>query len=122
MRHTVRRAVAFAATTAVAGLSFMVTGPSAAAAAPPAACPAGKYCLYDNPDYTNPLVVSSERWVAWIGAPKNDRVSSVINNSGETLHLFKNVDMDGPNGSILNGGRISFTGQFDNQISSYYLY
>jgi hypothetical protein len=120
MRRTVRRAVAFTAATAAAGLGLLVAGPPAAAA--PAPCPAGKYCLYDNPDFTNPLVVSNERWVSWIGAPANDRVSSVVNNSGETLHLFKHVDMDGPNGSIQDGARYTFTGQFDNQISSYYLY
>jgi hypothetical protein len=120
MRRTVRRAVAFTAATAAAGLSLAVAGPPAAAAS--ATCPAGKYCLYDNRDYTNLLIASDAWWVARIETRFDNRVSSVVNNSGVTLNLFKNVDMDGPNGSIHDGQRYSFTGQFDNQISSYFLY
>jgi hypothetical protein len=120
MRPTLRRLVAATAATAMAGLGLIATGSPASAA--PVPCPAGKYCLYDNPDYTGLLVASDSRWEPWIGAALNDRVSAVVNNGSETLHLFKHVDMDGPNGSIQAGERYVFTGQFDNQVSSYYLY
>jgi hypothetical protein len=120
MRRVVRRVVAVAAALTTAGLGLVVADSPAVAA--PVACPAGKYCLYDNPDYTKLLVASDALWVSWIGAASNDRVSSVINNTGQALHLFKDVDMQGPNGSISEGQRYSFTGQFDNKISSYYLY
>jgi hypothetical protein len=120
MHHTARRVVAVAAAIAATGSGLVVAHPASASAPP--ACPADMYCLYDNADYTEPLVVANERSVVWIGSSLNDRVSSVINNSGETLHLFKHVNLDGPNGSIRDGQRIVFTGRFDNQISSYFLY
>jgi hypothetical protein len=119
MRRTVRSAVAIAAVTATAGLGLVAAGPASAA---PATCPTGKYCLYDGANYTDLLIATDARWVEWIGAAYNDRVSSVINNSGETLHLFKHANMDGVNGSFTSGTRYSFTGQFDNTVSSYYLY
>jgi hypothetical protein len=120
MRLTVRRLITYTAATAMAGLGLAVTGSPAAAA--PADCPVGKYCLYDNANYTDLLIATDSRWEPWIGAALNDRVSSVVNNGPETLHLFKHIDMDGPNGSIRAGQSYAFTGQFDNQVSSFYLY
>jgi hypothetical protein len=108
--------------TASLGAGLAAVSPSNAFAAAADRCPANKYCLYDNSDFTKLLVASGDRQVRWIGANRNDRVSSVINNTSATLHLFKGVDYQGPIGTVKGGVTWVITRAQSNQLSSYYLY
>jgi hypothetical protein len=119
MRRSLRAAGVAIATTAL-GLSLVVTTTSPASAAEP--CPAGKYCLYDGADYTKLLVTSDTKLVRWIGAPANDKVSSIVNNTDNPLNLFKNVDWDGVDGIVAPHSKLVLWPSQNNNLSSYYLY
>jgi hypothetical protein len=119
VRTFLRTAALTAAAAAIgACLTVAVSAPAAAATA----CPAGKYCLYDGADYTKLLVTSDTRLVRWIGAPANDKVSSIVNNTDSPLNLFKNVDWDSPAGYIAPHSKAVLLPVQNNNLSSYYLY
>ncbi len=119
MRRSARRCVAVGAAVA-AGIGLTLAAPRAFAASDE--CPVGKYCLYDNPDYTGLLVASDTRIVRWIGDELNDRASSVINNAVDPLHLYPHVLFQGKRVLVHEGERAVLGGTADNQVSSYFLY
>jgi hypothetical protein len=119
MRKSVRATGLSAAVLAI-GIGLAVTTNSPASAAE--TCPANKYCLYDGAGYTTLIVSSDERLVRWIGATANDRVSSIVNNTNDPLHLFKDVNWEKPNGSVEPHTKVVLLPSQNNNISSYYLY
>ncbi|TWP53933.1 hypothetical protein FKR81_04040 [Lentzea tibetensis] len=108
-----------------AGLAVAVA--PGASAAP--SCPDGRYCLYDGADYTGRLVVSDRMVVRRMAPRADDRVSSIINNTGMDLHLFQDPDLNGfgwqdINGIVRRGAKVSLATPRpnDNTLSSYFLY
>ncbi|MDQ1647115.1 MAG: hypothetical protein QOJ50_3299 [Cryptosporangiaceae bacterium] len=119
MRTFLRAAALTAAAVAIgSGLTVAASSPASAAAA----CPAGKYCLYDGADYTKLLVTSDTRLVTWIGAANNDKVSSVVNNTDSPLNLFKDVNYAGAEGNVAPHSKAVLVSFQNNNLSSYYLY
>ncbi|SFR28704.1 Peptidase inhibitor family I36 [Lentzea waywayandensis] len=110
---------------AVAAGVAVTTVPNAAATPN---CPDGKYCLYDGADYTGRLVVSDTMIVRRMPPRADDRVSSIINNTGMDLHLFVDPDLNGFgwqdfNGIVRRGAKVSLARprSNDNKLSSYFL-
>jgi hypothetical protein len=122
MRRSVRRVVAAAATTVVASLGFTALPLSPASASAYAPCPASKVCLYDHADFTQPLLVTDENAIFELPKRYDNRISSAINNTETDLWLFTGINFGGPAASVLAGKQWVAPREYDNQISSLYLY
>ncbi|CAM5282691.1 hypothetical protein SALBM135S_08671 [Streptomyces alboniger] len=124
MRAAIRSALAFTVAAGSASLLLAGAGNAGAAEAADGVCPYSSpapICVYDGADFTG-LLENRAVWTPQIPAAKNDRISSVINDSEYTLLLFADKNYGGDRVEIGPHQKWVAPAEWDNRVSSYAMY
>ena len=121
-RGLVRMAVGVAAAVPlVTGLGLVTASPASAALD----CPAGEACVYSDGGYNGEGALAKVRDLPSggcfnVGAQWNDRVSSMINNTGRYWKVYTNVNCQGEIGYVPPSGNLPvIAGNLNDRISSW---
>ncbi|MBT2413297.1 peptidase inhibitor family I36 protein [Streptomyces sp. ISL-12] len=107
--------------------ALLMTGASAASASTDvAACPrptptVAPICVFDGADFTG-LLENRLVWTPVLPADKNDKISSVINDSDYRLRVFEDDNYQGAWTEIGPHQSWVAPAEWDNRISGYFMY
>ncbi|MFH8609631.1 peptidase inhibitor family I36 protein [Streptomyces sp. NPDC018029] len=111
---------------ALAGALLLAGAPAASAVTGTEVCPrptptVTPVCVFDEADFSG-LLENRPVWTPALSAGKNDKISSIVNDSDYRVRVFKDANYRGEWLEI--GPRQSWvaTPEWDNQISSYFMY
>ncbi|MEU3699982.1 peptidase inhibitor family I36 protein [Streptomyces griseoviridis] len=119
-------AAMFAAALLVTGAPAASASVSAAVPANAEACPRPQptvdpICVFDGSDFTG-LLENNPVWTPALPAGKNDRISSIINDSDYRLRVFEDNNYQGAWIEIGPHQSWVASAEWDNRISGYFMY
>jgi hypothetical protein len=121
------RSMRFVAGVAVFATALLMTGtPVASASTEAAACPkphptVDPICVFDGADFTG-LLENNPVWTPALPAGKNDKISSIINDSDYRLRVFEDNNYQGKWIEIGPHESWVASAEWDNRISGYFMY
>ncbi|MEE1940434.1 peptidase inhibitor family I36 protein [Streptomyces sp. TRM 70361] len=124
MSQTRRLGVALGTLVSLGGL-LTLGAPAASAATPAETCPwphptVAPVCVYDGADFTG-LLENRPVWSPGLSG-KDDRISSIINDSDYRIRVFSDRNYGGDWLEIGPHQKWVAPAEWDNRISSYFLY
>ncbi|MFJ9039059.1 peptidase inhibitor family I36 protein [Streptomyces sp. NPDC102406] len=111
---------------ALVGALLLAAAPTASAATDAATCPrpgatVAPVCVFDGADFTG-LLENRPVWTPALSAAKDDRISSIVNDSDYRVRVFQDKNYLGEWLEIGPHESWVATPGWDNRISSYFMY
>lgn len=110
----------------LAGALLLAGAPAASAATDTPVCPrptaaVAPVCVFDGADFTG-LLENRPVWAPGLSGGKDDKISSIVNDSDYRLRIFEDSGYRGEWLEIGPHQRWVATPEWDNRISSYFVY